>query len=87
MGPRSCERGDFIVELPDVPYEEQLQWGRARASAETALPSVVAPVHSLTLQWGRAHASAETAATGSTRFVMLKLQWGRAHASGETPDL
>ncbi|SRR5581483_9765839 len=57
MGPRSCERGNFKqLRKKADPYE--LQWGRARASAEMSVVVNIGLLSS-TLQWGRARASAE----------------------------
>src|SRR5579885_3181378 len=83
MGPRSCERGNDADQELVRRYCEQLQWGRARASAEIAtFVSVAFPRHlaSMGPRSCERGNNLTTAPSGGNLFV---LQWGRARASAE----
>ncbi len=57
MGPRSCERGNQ-ARTKEGAKKIELQWGRARASAEIVF-RLSDIIRYRMLQWGRARASAE----------------------------
>src|SRR5581483_3205081 len=82
MGPRSCERGNIVHGGDEAAQDIELQWGRARASAE--IPALAHPrADARPLQWGRARASAEIANLEEKSIMTQLLQWGRARASAE----
>src|SRR5438094_590847 len=55
-----------------------LQWGRARAGAESLILPAPPPPATAALQWGRARAGAESDPALVAATKMLGLQWGRA---------
>ncbi len=83
MGPRSCERGNDADQELVRRYCEQLQWGRARASAEIAtFVSVAFPRHLASMgprscERGNGHCAWPPQPCAGL------LQWGRARASAE----
>ena len=84
MGPRSDERGKAKKADKEQASEAELQWGRVRMNAESAILELHNERSNLMLQWGRVRMNAERGSALAGTASFKSLQWGRVRMNAES---